>query len=633
MKWFRELRNTLRYFVVYIAGIVLLALVSQRHSATLFLATSAALLVAAIVFHRFIRKPSEPNDLVFDIAFGGLVLAAGVYLILWWTDGARDLAGFGGAALAGFGYRTLLRQVRSGAGRFRLGGPVYMATGVALTVGAIVGIVSTFPRTGTEPEWITLIFFVMVMITGLALFTEGIMIYLKPKGTLRSITIPALAGVVVFIASIAALRIMGVGSLWVTVAALAVVLGVGSIVSETDYDVAGMVIVAAMFWALTPSSAPLPGAVSDDTRPVLVAIGDSYISGEGADTFYDGTNVQSLIGDDGVDRRNECRRTPTAYVVLIAADAQRLASVACSGALINNVTSRAQYVGEPAGRTESDGLAQLDHLNTLVDPSDTIDVVLVSIGGNDAGFAEIGSICIFPGDCTAVAQVWLDGLDGLQDRLETLYRAIKAEYPDIPVVIVPYPTPIAEIGCPSSALNASEHWFIAKFTGQLQDVIEAAASSAGVHYLTAVREVFTAAEMRVCDDGADGVNFIDLNPVDGTWGQGLNPANWIHNSLHPNTRGHEELARVIEAELASIGPNPGATAARHDVASLTALMEGRPIAACDIDACDADDPAAWGAEQIKKALSKASYPAFALATGAWLMWIAIIRWTRNVRGR
>jgi hypothetical protein len=88
-----------------------------------------------------------------------------------------------------------------------------------------------------------------------------------------------------------------------------------------------------------PTSAvtdPQPG------EPFFVAFGDSYISGEGAERFFEGTNDT---------RANQCRRAPTAYPVRLAdagggAIPDRLLFPACSGALAVDL------YGERPGRTE-----------------------------------------------------------------------------------------------------------------------------------------------------------------------------------------------------------------------------------------------------------------------------------------
>ena len=69
-------------------------------------------------------------------------------------------------------------------------------------------------------------------------------------------------------------------------------------------------------WGLFSHTSFDGGQVSSAPRDVeatrgVVAFGDSFISGEGAPKFFDGTDRR---GDD----RNECRRAPTAYPALIA---------------------------------------------------------------------------------------------------------------------------------------------------------------------------------------------------------------------------------------------------------------------------------------------------------------------------
>lgn len=75
----------------------------------------------------------------------------------------------------------------------------------------------------------------------------------------------------------------------------------------------------------------------------IVALGDSYISGEGAARFFPGTDHPGS---------NECRRAATAYPYLVAeALGASLTFVACSGARTSHLTGvdgagrpvRAQY--------------------------------------------------------------------------------------------------------------------------------------------------------------------------------------------------------------------------------------------------------------------------------------------------
>ncbi len=609
----------LRYFGLYAAGIVFLVIVIQFRSAWLFGIATLVLLVVAFVAHVRFRPP--PGSLLIELAYGILFLGGGAILVWRWTEGWADWVGFIGVATAGFGYRAVMRQIRLFC---RLAPIPSMIFGFAVTVAGIVFIWLQLPDAGEPVPWVSILVAGVAMIASLAIFAEGAIQLLDRAQywTSRNLLV---GGFVLSALPILAFLLLGTHWLWIVVGAFIVFLGVGSIVSESDYDVAGIVLVAALFWASTPQTSSPPELEADDIRPILVAIGDSYISGEGASSYYRGTNVRS--GEDQL--RNECRRAPTAYPVVVAGEEYNLVSAACSAARIRNIADQAQFAGEPPDNVVG-GLAQLDHVDSLVaSTGGEVAAVLVSIGGNDANFSTIGTACIAPGDCTAVAQNWLDDLVGLETRLEGIYNVIGDHFgPDVPVAVVPYPSPIRRTGCSSSALNAAEHWFLAGYVGQLQSVIISAAESAGVHLID-VRESLADAELRICDPGAVGVNFIDLNPVDGTIPQTIDPTNWFHNSLHPNPRGHERLAEVVSAQL-PLGPNPLPSPGDHTIVTLSELMADQPIASCDLGA-ECQDPEAWTNTQIRRALGPLAAAGFVLATGAWMLWLVGIKFLRKRR--
>lgn len=606
----------LRYFGLYAAGIVLLIVVSQFRSTWLFAIATVILLAVAVVAHVRFRPP--PGLVVIEIAFGLGFLVGGATLVWLWTQGWADWVGFIGVAAAGFGYRAVMRQIRLFC---RLAPIPSMVFGFAVTVAGIAWIWLQIPDAGEPIPWVSMLVAGVAMIASLSIFAEGA-IQTLDSASLWSSRNVLLSGIVLFGGAMLAIAFAGGNWTWIAIGAFVIFIGVGSIVSESDYDVAGIVLAAALFWASTPQTASPPEIAADDTRPILVALGDSYISGEGAGSFYKGTNVRS----SGDQLRNECRRAPTAYPVLIAENDYNLLSVACSGAVIRNIADRPQFAGEPPS---SGGLDQLDHVDALVaSTGGEVAAVLLSIGGNDANFSTIGTACIAPGDCTAVAQNWLDDLSGLESRLESVYQEVSDHFLDVPVAVVPYPGPIRETGCSSSALNESEHWFLASYVEQLQSVIVSAARTAGVHVLD-TQEVFAEADLRICDAGPAGVNFIDLNPVDGTIQQSLDPTNWFHNSLHPNARGHKRLAEVVSPQL-PLGPNPAPSPRDHPIVTLSELMAGRPIAACDLGA-KCQDPLAWTHAQFRRAVGPLAAAGFVLATGAWMLWIVGIQFLRGRR--
>ncbi|MGK5637521.1 SGNH/GDSL hydrolase family protein [Streptomyces sp. URMC 126] len=141
--------------------------------------------------------------------------------------------------------------------------------------------------------------------------------------------------------------------------------------------------------------------------PSYVALGDSYSSGVGAGAY------QSSSGD--------CKRSDRAYPALWAA-ANRPASfafTACSGARTGDVLTK-----------------QLTPLTP------TTGLVSISIGGNDAGFADAMSTCVLNSDSVCLNRIATASAfirDQLPAKLDTVYSAISTRAPKARVVVLGYP--------------------------------------------------------------------------------------------------------------------------------------------------------------------------------------------------
>ncbi len=155
---------------------------------------------------------------------------------------------------------------------------------------------------------------------------------------------------------------------------------------------------------LTVLVGPAPAQAA---APSYVALGDSYASG---------TGTRSYISDG-----TSCQRSTYAYPPLIAAArGYALNFRACSGARIADVTS-----------------GQLPALTA------TTSYVTISVGGNDAGFADVLTECALPGwasDCNGA----IDGAVGyiqttMPGQLAALYADIRTRAPSAVVVVVGYP--------------------------------------------------------------------------------------------------------------------------------------------------------------------------------------------------
>ncbi|MER6502456.1 SGNH/GDSL hydrolase family protein [Streptomyces sp. NPDC001455] len=138
-----------------------------------------------------------------------------------------------------------------------------------------------------------------------------------------------------------------------------------------------------------------------------VALGDSYSSGVGAGSY------DSASGS--------CKRSTKAYPVLWAAShsPSSFSFTACSGARTSDVTS-----------------GQLGPLNS------STDLVSISIGGNDAGFADVMMTCVLQSEATclgriATARSYVGAT--LPGNLDSVYSAIRAKAPSARVVVLGYP--------------------------------------------------------------------------------------------------------------------------------------------------------------------------------------------------
>ena len=240
--------------------------------------------------------------------------------------------------------------------------------------------------------------------------------------------------------------------------------------------------------ALVGLLGPLLLQPAQAAAPSYVALGDSYASG---------TGTRSYISDG-----TSCQRSTQAYPSLIAAArGYALNFRACSGARIPDVTT-----------------TQLSALTSATN------YVTISVGGNDAGFADVLTECALPGwasNCNGKidgAQAFVN--NSLPGQLASLYSSIRARAPYAKVVVVGYPRIFMGEDC-----NAFTWFSPAEQTrlNQMADLINtrtaAAASAAGFSFANPTSRFLGHA---VCD--AD------------EWINGL--SNPISESYHPKANGH-----------------------------------------------------------------------------------------------
>jgi hypothetical protein len=417
-------------------------------------------------------------------------------------------------------------------------------------------------------------------------------------------------------------------------AAVFVVIGllVVAVVSWTWADIAAVFVVIAVL-GVTPYQPSLPDAFSPGGgHNVLVALGDSYMSGEGAAVYYKGT-------DEG--GGDQCHRSPTAWAAIAGQQPpfDRMAFLACSGARSYNVYLSGSHSPE-AQRGEK--VTQLVAYQNLQDAQPFKPrLVVLSLGGNDAGFSAIGEMCIAPGDCSTQSHLWTDSLSEVRTAMEHTYDQVGALFPNVPVLVVGYPDPIADGDgpCGQMTLTPAERRSIKKFVGDLDTTIAQAAANRHFYYLSGARTALADAHLQLCDprnDGQPGLNFIGFRSVRGDPEHRFNPQNWIHNSLHPNDRGHGAILQVFERWIAD-NPNPAARAGDSPVPGASpqdAAHSAIPSPPCDLSDTSphtcALDAQTWALRQLGGALWPWGLLVTALAVaGAWTAGVTLFGWRRS----
>jgi hypothetical protein len=182
----------------------------------------------------------------------------------------------------------------------------------------------------------------------------------------------------------------------------------------------------------------------------VVALGDSYSSGEGTGDYY---HVSDQYGDTpGL--RDACRRSPHAWPRQVTlpgmtqtigqlADtydpSMSFAFAACSGARTYNMASGDKPWDPYGGPAPTGGqygeLAQLDQ--GLLDDNTTL--VLLNIGGNDAGFADVMQSCM-TSDCTGQEASIKQKIDSqVSPRVQEIIDEIRVQAPNADIVVAGYP--------------------------------------------------------------------------------------------------------------------------------------------------------------------------------------------------
>jgi lysophospholipase L1-like esterase len=316
----------------------------------------------------------------------------------------------------------------------------------------------------------------------------------------------------------------------------------------------------------------------------IVSIGDSFISGEAA--RWKGNSTDGWGDRDGTDRayrglfgydvdsiyidgtnRSGCHRADPAPVTVTFIRVDAKLNLACAGARAEHVIS-----SDSGGQWYRGEAPQADQLADVAD-SHLIEMVVVSIGGNDLGYSDIildctvaytTSLLWWKNRCAENEQTEVDA--ALRETMAGVARALRDIRAvlddngdgDARVVLMSYPSPVPrgeelrygsrwsrifEGGCPfwRSDLTWARDSLVPQIAGELRSV----AREVGVEFLD-LQDLFDGRE--VCSKTAahsDGspssyedewVRFVTTGLLQGE----------AQESLHPNYFGQRAIGRCIE---------------------------------------------------------------------------------------
>lgn len=301
------------------------------------------------------------------------------------------------------------------------------------------------------------------------------------------------------------------------------------------------------------------------SRLDYLALGDSYSSGEGDTEINPQTRQKYYLPFTDLDGstntpREKCHISSRSYPFLLKESMglsnTKMKSVACSGALArDDFTASKNYFGQNRrleGFSTQDlkdqaigsfipGRVQQLEFVKKYHPK----VITLTAGGNDVGFSKKVEACVHPISGTGTCD-WANlkraslgnQIRGQFDSLVSLYVKIKnMTSSKSKIYAIGYPQFITDLepaSCGRNVGNANneERKMIVQATNYMNQIIQAAASKAGVQYIGIDDSLSSG---KLCDDGQEYVTGIS------DYGN--------QESYHPNSNGHWKIAQKIKQFL------------------------------------------------------------------------------------
>lgn len=312
------------------------------------------------------------------------------------------------------------------------------------------------------------------------------------------------------------------------------------------------------------SAASCAGEIGPPDVYKYVALGDSYSAGEGVEPYFEPSNG--------------CHRSERAYPTLVEAPGSPTSSIhdrqqvgdqtvawgfqACSGAVTDNVTSRAPLHRDPLWQLEVPRTGDTGNANDL--PVDeATDLVTITIGGNDMGFAEILTFCAIRVDCTtapyhgrSLTEHLRRRRAALAPRLDEVYARTHGQAPTARLLVLGYPQLFpasrAEQACGSLGPTARLGWshaeqdFLRRAVTETNRLIARRVAASAIAEFVPVDGLFRGHE--ICGEAGAWINAVSLT---------LSPSPSIDDqSFHPNEAGHRRGYAAAVNDVLNPSPRP-----------------------------------------------------------------------------
>ncbi|WP_455352199.1 GDSL-type esterase/lipase family protein [Streptomyces sp. SYSU K217416] len=326
-----------------------------------------------------------------------------------------------------------------------------------------------------------------------------------------------------------------------------------------------------------------PSAASPSSGPsAIVSMGDSYISGEAG--RWQGNSLTNSGSRDGTDRAwtgsgydpgrvygptaaNGCHRSDSAEVRSATGTTQALINLACSGATTRNV-----FRSTSGGTWYKGEAPQADQLASVA-AQNRVELIALSIGGNDLGFADVITSCatdyiVWYSYCHDDQQIAVDAkMDTAManvgksvDEIRAVMSAAGYAAADYRIVLQSYPSPIPRStenryaesgwsrtntgGCPF--WNKDSDWARDSLVPQIAGRLKAVAAAKGVQFLD-LRDMLQGREVCARTTGivsaarpasattSEWARWIDSDSTQGP----------VQESMHPNYYGQLGQGRCL----------------------------------------------------------------------------------------